>query len=394
MLSWEYPPHIVGGLGQHVTELVPSLAALGIEVHLLTPRWVKAKSREEFASARVYRVPSPRGELTDYYQASWKANLIFEDHARRLWESSGGFSLIHAHDWLVGFAACALKRRFSIPLVSTIHATEMGRAGGELQSAMQKSIHDVEWWLTYESERVICASQFMAQEVKNHFQVAEEKLRVIPNGVRSERFQLLFSQNPDEFRNRFAAKEEPLVLFVGRLVQEKGAQILVEAAPLVLAQYPKVKFIITGTGSMEQEIKKRVLELGVTERFVFTGFISDEERDQLYKVADLCVFPSLYEPFGIVALEAMAAGTPVVVSEVGGLAEVVRHSETGIFVHPGSPGSLAWGIMHTLEHPQFARMRAAAAYQIAAAEYNWEHIAARTVEVYQEALSGGKGGEW
>ncbi|MBI2846167.1 MAG: glycosyltransferase family 4 protein, partial [Chloroflexi bacterium] len=228
MLSWEYPPHIVGGLGKHATEIVPSLVKAGLEVHLVTPRWVEAKSRESAAGAEIYRVRPPSGQLTDYYDTAWKANLILEEYARRLWKSAGPFSLIHAHDWLVGFAACNLKRHWAIPLVSTIHATEMGRAGEELRNQMQKSIHDAEWWLTYESARVICASQFMAQEVRKHFLVSEEKLRVIPNGVHGERFQALSGEDLVQFRLRFAELSQPLVLFVGRLVHEKGAQILVE----------------------------------------------------------------------------------------------------------------------------------------------------------------------
>ncbi|MBI2845446.1 MAG: glycosyltransferase family 4 protein, partial [Chloroflexi bacterium] len=169
---------------------------------------------------------------------------------------------------------------------------------------------------------------------------------------------------------------------------------LVEAAPRVLGQFPDVKFVMAGTGSMEEDIKKRAEELGVARNFVFTGYISNEDRDRLYKVADLCVFPSLYEPFGIVALEAMAAGTPVVVSKAGGLAEVVRHGETGITVYPGDAESLALGIIHTLEHPEWARMRADAAYEIAAEEYNWEHIAVQTRAVYEETLAEAKVGEW
>lgn len=392
MLSWEYPPHVVGGLGQHVSELVPSLAAQGVELHLLTPRWKGGEARESFDGGRIYRLDPPSGPFSDYHDTAVKANRILEDYAARLWEREKDFDLVHAHDWLVGFAACGLKRRFRVPIVSTIHATELGRSGGELKIPMQYAIHDMEWWLTYESQKIICASGFMAQEVKRHFQVPE--VTVIPNGVRAERFKALEEQDLVEFRNRFALPHEPLVLFVGRLVQEKGGQVLVEAAPRVLAQHPKAKFVVAGTGSMAEDLKKRAAQLETVERFVFPGFIPDKDRDRLYKAADVAVFPSLYEPFGIVALEAMAAGTPVVVSQVGGLAEVVQHAETGILTYPGDAQSLAWGILHILDHPDWARMRAQKAYQIVTKEYNWEHIAARTKEVYMQVISEKQPWEW
>ena len=183
MLSWEYPPHVVGGLGKHVAELVPALAAQGVEVHLVTPRWVNGKVEEHLDGAIIYRVNLPVVEMHDFYTGVWQTNLKLEDKCEHLWEELGGFDIIHAHDWLVAFAACALKRNFQTPLLSTIHATERGRSRGVLTNDMQRSINNAEWWLTYESWRVICCSGYMANEVREFFHVPPDKVDVVPNWV-------------------------------------------------------------------------------------------------------------------------------------------------------------------------------------------------------------------
>jgi glycogen(starch) synthase len=394
MLSWEYPPHVVGGLGKHVAELVPALGAQRVEVHLATPRWANGKVEEHLDGAVVYRVNPPAVEMHDFYRGAWQANLKLEDKCERLWEEVGGFDIIHAHDWLVAFAACALKRSFRTPLLSTIHATEQGRSRGILTSDTQRAINNVEWWLTYESWQVICCSEYMAREVKEFFQVPSDKVDVVPNGVDVRHFEMWDGVDLTHFRNRYALPGEKIIFYVGRVVYEKGVHILVEAVPRVLEAYPHAKFIIVGTGDMLAQLQRRAWELGVAHKVLFTGFIPDEERDRLFKMADCAVFPSLYEPFGIVALEAMAAGTPVVVSEVGGLKEVVQHAETGITVYPNDVRSLTWGILHTLEQPHWTRARVANARQKVIKEYNWTHIAARTSAIYQRIVQERAAVDW
>lgn len=386
MFSWEYPPHVVGGLGEHVANLVPALGAQGVEVHLITPRWAGGPSEEQGENYTVHRVDPPTFDAPDVHTCAWQTGLAMEKHAENLWHSSGPFDLIHAHDWLVAFAPAALKRSFKVPLVSTIHATEKGRSRGALHSDLQQAINNTEWWLTYESWRVICASNYMAHEVGSFFQVPSDKIDVIPNGVNADAFARWQGKNLSAFRAMYALPEEDIVFNVGRIVQEKGSAVLIEAIPRVLRDHPRTKFVISGTGGFASTLKHRAWELGVADSVLFTGFIPDEDRDRLYSVASCAVFPSLYEPFGIVALQAMAAKTPVVVSEVGGLAEVVKHAETGITVYPNNPDSLAWGIVHTLNRPDWARQRAQNAYRIVVDEYNWTVIAKRTLQTYQRVI--------
>lgn len=386
MLSWEFRPHIVGGLGRHVTDLAPALVRQGVEVHLVTPRWAASDAHEEQDGLSVYRVDPPAGGMTDSYTGAWQANMKLQEEGARLCETLP-IDLIHNHDWLTAFSATALKFAFKIPLLSTIHATERGRARGNLVTDQQKAIHSAEWWLVYESWRVICCSLFMGQEVSTFFHAPANKLDIIPNGVKDDHFARWEGVDLSRFRSMYALRDERIVLYVGRIVQEKGLGVLVEAVPHVLAEHPEAKFVIAGTGGMLETLRHRAWELGVGQKVLFTGFVPDDDRDRLYKVADCAVFPSLYEPFGIVALEAMAAKVPVVVSQVGGLQEVVKHAETGITVYPDNPQSLAWGINHTLARPDWAAQRAAQAYRVVCEEYNWPRIAQRTMRVYQRIVA-------
>ncbi len=414
MLSWEYPPHVIGGLGAHVASLVPALARAGVRVHVVTPRWAggqaiessspsRSKSKrgsseerldrlastiqDDLSSVVVYRVDPPDEPGGDFFSLAEKTNAKLEQQAHRLYEEFGNFDLIHAHDWLVEFAAAALKHAHKTPLLATVHATERGRGQGHLSGDGPNRINRVEWQLTYEAWRVICASRYMAEEVRSYFQVPSDKVDVVPNGVDVTPFDELDQHDLAEFRLRWAKKGQPIVFSVGRLVQEKGAQVLVEAAPLVLAQVPSAKFIVAGTGSMGDYLKRRVWELGISDQVAIAGFVSDTDRDRLLKVADVAVFPSVYEPFGIVALEAMAAKCPVVVSQVGGLAEVVEPGVTGLAVRPGNVQSLAWGILETLQFPAAARARAKAAYRVVKENYNWDKIAEETIQVYERIVN-------
>lgn len=419
MLSWEYPPHIVGGLGSHVAALVPALARAGVQVHVVTPRWAGGESEEAVAYAKARRAPKGKGNAarrmgprtndslavvhrvdppvklaSDFFADAQKTNRNLEEEAQILFEQYGGFELIHAHDWLVEFAATALKHQYKVPLIATIHATERGRGRGYLGNDASKAINGTEWSLTYEAWRVLCTSQFMAEEVRSYFGVPGNKIDLVPNGVDCAPFDALDKTDLSDFRTKWARKSEQIVFSVGRLVLEKGAHLLVEAAPRVLAEVPNARLVIAGTGPMGDTLKRRVWELGVSGQVTIAGFISDPDRDRLLKVSDVAVFPSLYEPFGIVALEAMAAKCPVVVSSVGGLTEVVESGVTGLTVEPNNVDSLAWGILETLRNVRQARARAKAAYQMVKDEYNWDRVAALTIEAYERVLKERKASNW
>lgn len=398
MLSWEYPPHIVGGLGSHVADLLPALDRQGCETELVTPRWRGGDRHEALGlGSHVHRVDPPVPDMTDFLAAVRACNARLQSVAAVLIETTGPFDVIHAHDWLVCFAAAALKHLYKVPLVATIHATERGRVGGHLPSDMNLAVNGNEWWLSYEAWRVIATTHYMAAQCRDFFRVPAEKIDIVANGVYTERFDVLPERDSDEirsFRRRFATDEEQIVFHVGRLVGEKGAGQLVAAAPAIVAGSPRAKFVIAGRGPMLDELQRQVRVMGLESRFFFTGFLPDEERDLLYRAADCAVFPSLYEPFGIVALEAMAARTPVVVTKTGGLAEVVDHNETGLHVWPDDPDSLAWGVCHTLNHPDWSMQRVANAYAKVRTVYDWDGIAEQTLAVYRQTAAERAAAAW
>lgn len=386
---------MVGGIGTHVSALVPALSRHGVEVTLVTPRWSGGEHESQLLPAmRVCRVDPSLPTVGNYFADARQTNLKLEAFANAIWSKDGqgegqgtdAFDVIHAHDWLVAFAAVGLKNAHKVPLVATIHATERGRGKGHLQWEISHAIDQAEWTLAYEAWRVITPSRFMAEEVRDYFQVPLDKSEIVPNGVDTSRFDALREMDLDDFRAKWATPDQKIVFFVGRLEPQKGAHLLLEAAPHAFAHFPNAKIILAGTGGMEFSLRRRIAEMGLGEKVIMTGFLPDAERDKLYTVADVAVFPSLYEPFGIVALEAMAARCPVLVTDVGGLREVVTHNETGIVVYPDNVESLAWGIVHTLQRPDWSAQRAANAYRMVSQEYTWDRIAERTIKVYQRVL--------
>jgi glycogen(starch) synthase len=405
MLSWEYPPNIMGGLGAHMAGLTPALVRAGVEVHLITPypagypvsMDVLAEDRKWEVTEEgvvVHRVPLAK-ETCDVYEQARETNQLMQARGHALVTDGGRFDIIHAHDWLVVYAAQALKHQFRLPLIATIHATERGRArGGSLHTDLQRNIHGAEWWLAYEAWRLITCSHHMASEVQSFFRIPPEKIDVVPNGIDSYRNGHWTQSDLLNCRSRYAVLGCQVVFAVGRLVYEKGFHLLIEAIPHILPEFPSTQFIVAGRGPEAQNLTQQAMSLGVADHVHFLGFISDEERDCLYHMADCAVFPSLYEPFGIVALEAMVAGCPVVAADVGGLREVVRYGKTGITVYPDNAQSVAWGVLSILRDPARAAARAREAQQVACCEFNWDTIAARTIAVYQRVLNERKRIDW
>jgi hypothetical protein len=224
----------------------------------------------------------------------------------------------------------------------------------------------------------------MADQISSAFNVQGNKLQVIPNGVDAGRFGLRFDIGPT--RKRYAAKGERIVSFVGRLVYEKGVHVLIGAMPKILEKIPNVNFVIVGEGGMKDYLAKEAWDFGVADHVFFTGFVDEKTLISIYQASDAAVFPSLYEPFGITALEAMAAKTPIVVSDTGGLAEIVEHEKTGIKVYVDNSDSLAWGILRLLQNPILSNRIRRNAYEKVLREYDWNEIAEKTTVVYRHAL--------
>ncbi|MCY9660364.1 DUF1957 domain-containing protein [Paenibacillus chondroitinus] len=378
MLAWEYPPKQVGGLSKAVHELSETLASLGEIVHVITTSNDGAPAFEYKNGVYVHRLPVQHSGDTSFYHWTFEMNLAMTDHLVNWVENGGRIDLLHAHDWMVFHAAREIKMSYNIPLIATIHATEWGRNQGDLGSDLQRKIHQLEWKLTYEANRVFVCSSYMKEEVVRIFSLPPDKVIVHPNGIQLS----LASGKETVKRPREIAKQDKVIFYIGRLVYEKGIQTLIHAMPGILTHVPQAKLIIAGSGPMENELRTLAAHLG--DRVLFTGFIDDSYRTQLYQYAHVCVIPSLYEPFGIVALEAMASRRPLVLSDTGGLAEIIRHGVDGYKALPGHVDSLAWHITEMLLHPKLAAKMADSAYQLLQKNYQWNHIAANVQEDYRK----------
>lgn len=383
MLSWEYPPRVVGGISRVVHDLSHKLVKDGQDVTVVTYRDGDTAYFEDDDGVKVYRVDNFMISPNNFIDWVMQLNFNMIAKAGEIIAKEGKFDVIHAHDWLAAYAAKTLKASYDIPMVCTIHATEAGRNSG-IRTDMQKYINDTEWLLTYEASEVIVNSNYMKSEIQRLFGLPFEKINVVPNGVNLNNFNNVYRDY--DFRRRFAMDNEKIILFMGRLVYEKGIQHLISAMPKILDHYHDVKLVIAGKGGMLDELKAQVDYLGISQKVYFAGYLNSKDVQKMYRCADVSVFPSTYEPFGIVALEAMLAGVPVVVSDIGGLNEIVEHGVTGMKSYAGNPNSLADSILTLLFDHKLCDQVVKNAKAKVKADYNWAKITSDTFFTYQKAI--------
>ncbi|MEV0898642.1 glycosyltransferase family 4 protein [Actinoplanes sp. NPDC049802] len=383
MLSWEYPPLLVGGLGRHVHALATTLVRAGHEVTVVTRHTPGALLEEYAEGVRVVRAPDdpPDFEVTGGNLLAWAVafNHTLTRSALRA-TRTGRYDVVHAHDWLVAHAATTVSEHLDVPLVATVHATESGRHQGWLPEPHNRTIDDVERWLARGADRLIVCSAYMRHEVGRLFGVDADRTDVVFNGVDALRWRAR-PRAVAAARARYAGPG-PLVSYAGRLVYEKGVQHLLAAVPELRDRFPGLRVVIAGDGPYRPELEE--LAAGHPE-VTFAGFLGGHELTALMGASDCYVVPSIYEPFGMVALEASAAGTPVAVADTGGLAEIVEHGVTGVKFAPDDPAALAWATGSVLADREYARALALRAHQRVRDDFNWPAIAARTVGVYELA---------
>jgi glycogen(starch) synthase len=389
LLSWEYPPVIEGGLARHVRKLAEALARQGVAVDVLTrgrggPELEQAAT--EVGGVRVHRVPEPTWPRELDRFVAWVEQMN-EDMlvAGELLAAEHSYDLVHGHDWLVAHVSAALADRLGLPYLTTIHATEHGRHQGWVQAPPQSHIHSVERWMARRADGVIVCSYYMREHVADIFDLDERRITVIPNGV--DPSELRGGGEETALRREFASPHEKLVLFVGRLVYEKGFQLALDALPSVIEQIEGVRFVVAGSGTYERELKAQAERLGLSEHGIFLGWIGDDALHSLYRIADLCVVPSIYEPFGLVALEAMASGCPCIVADTGGLREVVPLGErVGLRFNGGDAEHLGAMIERLLVDDEL-RERLVTEASEHVLRFDWDDIALRTQELYGELVA-------
>jgi glycosyltransferase involved in cell wall biosynthesis len=391
VMSWEFPPRVIGGISPHVYFLSKALVKQGVNVHVVTCDFPNTPAYEVVDGIEVHRIDSYRNPSPDFPSWVYLMNLNMQKEAAKIVKDNGKIDLIHAHDWLVANASIGLKHVFRKPMLVTMHSTEMGRRE-TLHNTAEKMIHETEYWLNFEAWRVICCSWYMVSHVESVFRLPKDKIDMIPNGVDINTYDSI-EEDLAVFRKKFALPEEKIVLYVGRLVYEKGIQVLINAVPKVLSKL-NAKFIIVGSGYMKEQLLGIVRGMGLEHKVLFEGFMDEPSLLRLQKVADVSVVPSLFEPFGIVALEAMAAKSPVVVSDTGGMSEIVEHDVNGVKTYPGNPESLAWGINRVLLDEGYRRWITDNAYKTAQDKYSWDKIAQQTKNNYERVLEENHSSYW
>ena len=390
MLSWEYPPVLVGGLGRHVHALATSLAAAGHTVTVATrhgvhPDGTPAALDETVDGVRIVRAPQD-APLLDFDTTTLLPWTLAFNHAltRTALRATRTqeFDVVHAHDWLVTHAAVTLKHHLDVPLTATIHSTEAGRHLGWLPDQTSKDIHAIEWWLTYEARAVIACSEYMRREIDHLFKLPEGKIHVVPNGVDRRDFTDAVSES-DRLKAEYG--DGPIIVHAGRLVHEKGVQDLIEATPVLAERHPGLRVLVAGEGPWETELKQRSEALGLGDTIRFLGFVGGNRLPGLLAAADCFTIPSRYEPFGMVALEAVAAGTVVVAADAGGLTEFIIDGETGMTHRAGDPRSLAAAVSAVLDDPEMAQRLRRNATEMITRHFDWGPIASRTADIYAQS---------
>jgi glycogen(starch) synthase len=389
-----------------VRKLAEQLVAQGTEVHVLTRADVtspKASARNEQLAWQakplsatetrhgviVHRVREP-----DFPKDDLDAFISWVDHMNEDMRAAGAElveelapDLVHSHDWLVAGAARKLARDAGVPWLVTVHATEYGRHQGWVDKHPQSHIHAVERRMVRDADHVITCSHYMRRHVADAFGIPASKITAIANGIDPSDLQPV--ADLPKLRARYAKPDERLILLVGRLVYEKGFHLALDALPGLVERLGNVRFLIAGSGTAEAELKAQAERLGLMEHGSFVGWTGDDELHSLYRIADLCLVPSIYEPFGLVALEAMASGCPCIVADTGGLREVVPGGgRVGLRFRPKDSKALG-RMAERLLTDDALRDRLVAEAREHVLLFDWADVARQTAAVY--AALGGVG---
>jgi glycogen(starch) synthase len=378
---------IEGGLGRHVRKLSENLVREGVEVHVLTRGSGRLPAEELRHGVVVHRVrepPFPR-DVNVFVRWVDHMNADMRELALELCDRFE-FDLVHSHDWLVASVAEAVASGISRPWLVTVHATEHGRHQGRVEEHPQSHIHSVERGMVRSADGVITCSQYMRGHVASVFGVSASRITMIQNGVDPSDLEPVCDDLSD-LRGRFASPDERLVLMVGRLVYEKGFHLALDALASVIRRLGDVRFVVAGTGTAEPELKRQSQRLGLSSYGAFLGWTGDDMLRSLYQVAEVCIVPSIYEPFGLVVLEAMASGCPCVVADTGGLREVVPANGTAGLRFRSRDSDALEKVLEQVLTDEEARAQLVAEGREHVLRFGWPDVARRTLSVYEMLAS-------
>lgn len=362
MIGWEYPPFKVGGLGTHCYGLTHGLADKNVHIDFFMPK-LRKKVKSDNKNIKIIEVgetevfpydrPDDKELGGKFFDAVYRYNDLLVQRVK------GKYDLIHCHDWLTMKAAVSLKEKLGVPLVLTVHSTEYDRSGW---------IYPNQWFIDIEREgmqkadRIIAVSEFTKRVVVEKYGINPDKITVVHNAV--------YPIGEGEKRN--------LVLFLGRLTIQKGPEFFLKTAKKVL-QYEDARFVIAGIGDMMPRLIEQAVHLGISNKVIFTGKLTEEEVKHIYKISSIYVMPSVSEPFGITALEAISAGTPTIVSKSAGVSEVLKNCFKVDF---WDTDEMANKIIALLRYDSLRdAMRQSSKREIQL--FTWDRVAERTLQVYR-----------
>ncbi len=366
-------------MAAHVEGLAKAMNRGGHEVVVITRLTPDATRDTTVDGVRVLRADADMPWLPDDslgHTAS--ANHAFVSMLARLddWRPD----IVHAHDWGAAWAADVSATLFGVPIVTTFHGTERGRHGGHLPPGEPTDINSVEWWLAFRSRRVIATTRLMVREIIDGFEMDPDHVRKIPSGIDPTWWA---TYGPDE---RVEQGRGGVVLAWGAVRYEKGFQILARAIGALRQRIAPLECTIAGRGSYLPELQSQIDIAGVGDLVELPGYLTHEQLRSAIHRAGCVVIPSLYEPFGVVALEALAAGAPLIVADTGGLAELVGGTGSALLFEPGNADELALCIERALTDQQLANEMVRRGRELLDATYSWDAIAGRTVAVYLDVL--------
>lgn len=381
MLSWEYPPHIIGGLARHVYALTIELAKSNQQIHVLTSKPNESREYEQQGNIHIHRVNPLNDQDPDFL--SWMAglNVAIIEEALKI-ANHIEFDLVHTHDWMTGPAAKFLSKKLKIPLVATVHGTEFGRNKG-IFSELQQFISKKENELCHDANEIIVCSDFMESEIISLFEIPHNKISVIPNGAVAEKVEKSLFDIEELYP---FLKGKKVVFSIGRIVKEKGFQTLIAAADLLKHKHKELCFVVAGNGPLLDSCREKVSGLGLDGYVHFIGFVNEEIRTSLMLRADIAVFASSYEPFGLAAAETIAAGIPTVVAKTGGLQTLIEDYKTGFYMLPGNEKSLVDILEWILENKELTDEIGRNAMESINEKFGWAQNAKAVDTLYTRVL--------
>ena len=402
---WEYPPALVGGLGTYAEYITREFVAMGNDVTVFTLNPGNLKTREIIKGVEVHRpLIADASNVFPMFVTEdlkkWGTNIrMFNDifiynilsatkFLNSMLKKEGcNYDVVCVHDWLSSMAGIIVKNESKVPVTFHVHSTEWGRAGGQGSEVVSY----LEWATAEKVDKIVTVSHAMREDLARHGW-PNTKISVVWNGVDPERYNPR-NCRPEEveaIRARYGVKpDEKMVLFLGRLTWVKGVGNLVQAMPMVLEEFPNTKFVVLGKGEQQDDIFETAKRLGISDKVACRfEFVPEKERILHYAASDVCIFPSTYEPFGIVSLEAMSMAKPLIVGAQGvvGFREQVVPSgpdQNGVHVNGGNAADIAWGIKGVLSDSERAKQWGENGRKRVLQYFTWRKAAEQTLQIYE-----------